>query len=417
MELRPEPPAVAGMLGNDFVVTRDALPATLLDLAARGALEIGNQDDETFVTVLGGLDGALPHEQRLLAHLRTLARSGRVPAAALTTGPRESSKRWWGRFRKEVVAEAQQRGLCRPVWDPALVSALCAALVAVGLVLWASVRFDLETVEVTPLYVATLAVMGVAVAAAATMVASQRQRDTPLGREAAAHWLGFRNHHEANDVIPTLPASAVVVRGRYLAYSAALGLAAAAVRDLPLGAEDDERAWTDYGGRWRQVRVVYPRLRPGWGRRPILAVLVGAVGVFLAVNVLRLGAAMRRVTDDNAIEVVTWLHRAGALVTVLGLVSLGWYGAQAVLGLLDLGSGERRLTGRIIRARERAGYEFNPPKNEQGRRRFVAVDPGEGDRLAAWSVSREIYARCGQGEEVEVTLTRHLGQVRAVRSV
>lgn len=407
---------MAGLLGHDFAVTRDAIPATLLDLAARGALDVGNNDDETFVTVLGGLDDVLPHEQRVLAHVRSLARSGRVPAAALTTGPGDSSRRWWTRFRKEVVTEAQRRGLCRPVWDPGLVSALCGALVAVGLVLWASVRFDLESVEVTPLYVATLAGMGVAVAAAAAMVASQRQRDTPLGREASAHWLGFRAYHEANDVIPTLPASAVVVRGRYLAYSAALGLAAAAVRDLPLGAEDDERAWTDYGGRWRQVRVVYPRLRPGWGRRPILAVLVGAVGVFLATNVLRLGAAMRRVTDADAVVVVTWLHRAGAVVTVLGLVSLCWYGAQAVLGLLDLGAAERQVTGRIIRARERAGYEFNPPKNEQGRRRFVAVDAGEGDRLAAWSVSREIYAACGQGQEVEVTLTRHLRHVRAVRS-
>ena len=416
MELRPEPPAVAGLVGGDFRVTRDALPATLLDLAARGAIAIEHHDDETFVTLLDDLGDSLPHEQRLLLHVRSLARSGRVPAAALTTGPSDSSRRWWTQFRKEVVAEAQRRGLCRPVWDAGVVSALCAGLLGVGLVLWASVRFDVETVEVTPLYVVTLVAMGAAIAAAAAMVASDRQRDTPLGHAAAAHWLGFRLHHEANEVIPTLPASAVAVRGRYLAYCAALGLAAAAVRDLPLGAEDDERAWTDYGGSWRQVRVTYPRLRPGWGRRPWVAVLVGAVGTFLAVNVLRLGAALRGVTDPNAVEAVSWLHRAGALVTVLGLVSLCWYGAQAVLGVLDLVTGDRVVSGRVIRARERSGYEFNPPKGEDGKRRFVAMDTGAGPRIAAWSVSRELYPQCGQGREVEVTLTRYLHHVRDVRS-
>ena len=423
MELRPEPPAVAGLLGNDFVVTRDALPATLLDLAARGVVAIEHHDDETFVTIGDATADAtadepaeaLAHERRVLHHVRSLARSGRVPAEALTTGPSDSSRRWWGQFRKEVVAEAQRRGLCRPVWDRGVVSGLWAALAGVGVVLWASVRFDLETVEVTPLYIATLVALAVAAAAAVVIAASDRQRGTDLGRQAAAHWLGFRQHHEANDVIPTLPASAVAVRGRYLAYSAALGLAAAAVRDLPLGAEDDERAWTDYGGGWRQVRVDYPRLRPGWGRRPFTALVVGGIGTFLAANLLRLGDGMRAVTDGGAVELVGWVQRAGTIVTAVGLLALVWFAFQAVMGLLDLVTGDRQVVGRVVRARERPGFELNRPKNERGQRRFVAVDTGSGSRIAAWSVSRAIYPSCGQGREVEATVSRFLQHVRSVR--
>ncbi|MEY2477658.1 MAG: hypothetical protein QOG87_2973 [Actinomycetota bacterium] len=415
MELRPEPPAVAGMLANDFLVTRDTLPATLIDLAARGAVEIESHGDDTYVDVRREIVDLLPHEERVLHHVQSLARDGRVPAAALTTGPQDSSRRWWTHFRKDVVGEAQRRDLCRPLWDRGIVGALWVALIGIGVVFWASVRFDFEKVDATPLFVVTLVGMVVAVASAAFIAASDRQRDTGPGRRAAAHWLGFGAHHEDNDVIPTLPASSVVVRGRYLAYCAALGLATGAVRDLPLGAEDDERAWSNYGGRWRQVRVRYPRLRPGWGRRPWVALVAGVIGTFVSWNVFRLGGGMRAVTDANYEDFVAWLHRAGTVVTGLGILLLVWFGTEAVLALSDLVSGDRRVVGRIVRCRERAGFEFNPPKDEGGQRRYVAVDTGAGDRIAAWSVSRAVYPHCVQGREVEAVVTRGLQHVRSVR--
>src|SRR5215211_5305450 len=40
MDLGPEPPAVANMLANRWKPTPEAVPATLLDLAARGYLEL-----------------------------------------------------------------------------------------------------------------------------------------------------------------------------------------------------------------------------------------------------------------------------------------------------------------------------------------------------------------------------------------
>jgi len=48
LELGPEPPALANFLVNDFVVTGEALPATVLDLAARGFAEIEERGPGTF---------------------------------------------------------------------------------------------------------------------------------------------------------------------------------------------------------------------------------------------------------------------------------------------------------------------------------------------------------------------------------
>jgi hypothetical protein len=40
LELGPEPPAVVNFLVNDFRVTDDAVPATLIDLAARNVVDV-----------------------------------------------------------------------------------------------------------------------------------------------------------------------------------------------------------------------------------------------------------------------------------------------------------------------------------------------------------------------------------------
>ena len=48
LDLGPEPPAVANLLVNDFSVTDEAVPATLLDLAARRVLEIEERGPDVF---------------------------------------------------------------------------------------------------------------------------------------------------------------------------------------------------------------------------------------------------------------------------------------------------------------------------------------------------------------------------------
>ena len=49
-----------------------------------------------------------------------------------------------------------------------------------------------------------------------------------------------------------------------------------------MGVESDTRAWSAYGGRWRPVRITYPRLWPiAWGAEPLAALAIG-VGAVLA---------------------------------------------------------------------------------------------------------------------------------------
>src|SRR5205085_1785885 len=87
---------------------------------------------------------------------------------------------------------------------------------------------------------------------------------------------------------------------RYLAYGAALGAAVAAVRAIPMGAENDRRAWSSYGGSWRQVTVSYPTVwPPAWGASPGETIwrgirLGGSAGIVLFVFSLLLPRGRRR---------------------------------------------------------------------------------------------------------------------------
>src|SRR6266508_2510625 len=119
MELGDEPPAVVNLLANDWRVTADAVPATLLDLAGRDLVDIDQLGPEdTIVRVRRAGDASLaPYERLVLDHVAGLAVDGVVPAQALTTGPQDQSKRWWKAFTGAVVADARQRGLARDRWS------------------------------------------------------------------------------------------------------------------------------------------------------------------------------------------------------------------------------------------------------------------------------------------------------------
>src|SRR5207342_2967830 len=91
LALGPEPPAIANLLVNDFRVTNEAVPATLLDLAARRVVEIEQRGPGSFYVRLRSqarADGLTGYERQVLGHLARLAREGVVPVQALTTGER-----------------------------------------------------------------------------------------------------------------------------------------------------------------------------------------------------------------------------------------------------------------------------------------------------------------------------------------
>jgi Predicted membrane protein (DUF2207) len=136
MELGKEPPAAVDLLTNEWRVTPDAIPATLLDLAARDYVDLDQYGPERTVCRVRRTDaaGLEPYERMVLEHVAGLAVEGIVPAAALTTGPQEQSRRWWSTFQRHVVDDARDRGLTRARWSRPVTTLLqLAALVPAGL--------------------------------------------------------------------------------------------------------------------------------------------------------------------------------------------------------------------------------------------------------------------------------------------
>ena len=441
MELGPEPPAVVDLLTDDFEVTSEAVPATLLDLAARGWCELESYGPDQTICRLnrtgrpGGTgEGAgtlLPYEQRVLDHLRGLAVDGVVPAAALTTGPEDVSDRWWRGFRREVIADAQARGLCRRRWPGWVPGVAWLAVLAAGGLLWAS-GVDSNEDGLAPLAVGVGAALLVTIAAASQVTASHRQRDTREGLAVGGRWLGVRRYLVEHGHFADQPAAAVAVWDRYLAHAAAMDLAGLAIRQLPLGAEDDRHAWSAEGGEWRPVVVDYPRFEPGWGRHPAAAIILGLLGSAASLGVMWLAWRYSRDTDLGGLldstdpEVLRRAGWAALLVCALCLLPLGYAAAEVWRGLAD-SLGTQTVEGVVLRARARSAG-LQPPKfiryfteperrgqKEAEPRWYLAVDPGEAPRLDAWRVRRRIYEQVHQHQRVRVEVRPRLGYVRSVQ--
>ncbi len=89
LELGPEPPALANFLVHDFRVTAEAVPATVIDLAARNLVDIEQRGPGVFYVRVRppGEHGLTAYERLVLGLLVERASDGVVPAEALTTGP------------------------------------------------------------------------------------------------------------------------------------------------------------------------------------------------------------------------------------------------------------------------------------------------------------------------------------------
>lgn len=404
-ELGDEPPGVANLVAHRFKPTRDAVPATLIDLAARGIVEIEDRGIGRYVCLVGpGAKGDSPAEKLMVDHLRSRAVGGEVPAEALTTGPQDRSKAWWNEFRKCVVEDAQGRGLSRDLWDKATVTYVFLALLPLALTFWTAVGFrDLDEVEESPLLTGVLmggaAVFGILLA----LAGSKRQRSTDTGRTAAARWLGVRQAFESSPSFPELPPSGVVVWERHLAYAAALGVAPRAIRALPMGAESDTEAWTASSGEWRKVSVRYPRLRPGWGRAPALAVAIGAFGSYVGYNMVRLAA--------EAMGFAGWTLAAAVVAASLGGIVLLRSALQLVWGLADLPAA-REVEGVVLRARSRwSPWPYLNQGDEHNARYFVAIDDKRSTAITAYRVTAGKYAQLAQGTHARLRVTPRLGYV------
>ena len=435
MELGPEPPALVDLLTDDFEVTSEAVPATLLDLAARGWLELESYGpDQTICRLDAGDHGALlPYEQRVLDHLRGVAVGGVVPAEALTTGPEDVSASWWRAFRREVIADAQARGLCRRRWPRWVAGTAWLATLAAGALLWFGGAGS-DGSRVAPVAVTVIAGVLLTGYVAGRISTSDRQRDTPAGLDAGSRWLGVRRYLVEHGQFGDQPAAAVAVWDRYLAHAAAMDLAGLAVQQLPLGAEDDHHAWSAITGEWRPVVVDYPRFEPGWGRHPAAAILLALLGGSLTLAVMWASWRYAHDTDVGGLLEDTdpdLLRRAGwaALVLcALCLLPLGYAATALWRGVADCVR-TSTVEGVVLRTRSRAGgiqvpkvirYFSEPERRGQKQaepRWYVAVDAGDAPRVDAWRVRRRIYQQVHQHQLVRVEVRPRLGHVRSVTAL
>jgi hypothetical protein len=384
LDLGPEPPAVANFLVHRFRVTSDAVPATLLDLAARNVIDLEQRGPGVYYVRLRATntEQLTSYERLVLELLEERASDGVVPAGDLTTGPKDKSSRWRKRFDAAVVADAKSRGLSRDAVAGQVFTALTILAGLPAVLVWIQTSWQFGAVVL----VAAIALLG-------KIRARHMQRETPVGLEAASRWLGVRAALLEDEEFKRQTPITVEMWSRHLSYGAALGAASGAIGPLPMGVESDTHAWSAYGGRWRPVRIAYPWMwPPGWGTDPLVALFGAAAAVVGASLFLYFVGPF--VLDAGTVGAVLFLVVCAFLVVGVALIVMAWS---------DWLSGVE-VTGPILRLRA-----FG---DEKHRRYYVAVDDGSSSAIRAWRVSPARYAGLEQGEVVTAKLTRNLCCVR-----
>ncbi|MEU5942774.1 hypothetical protein ABZ807_27195 [Micromonospora sp. NPDC047548] len=388
-----EPPAVVSLLANRWEFTVDAAESTLLDLAARGHLELrqaGADPRHTTVHVTGGPPAQLTaYEKQVFDRVVERAVGGVVPLTALGFADASRSATWTRRFRLAVIADARRSGLSRRRFSPAIVTALSvlAGFAAAGVTTGAAHYLHRDNGDfgaVPGLFlVVTAALCGVAAKVGG-------ERDTAAGRAVAARWLGVRAWLAAHESFADLPPAAVAVWGRYLPYGAALGVTRVASQVIDLGMADRKRIWSSYTGGWRQVSVTYPRMLPRYGQRLGWIVFRVAIAALIGWTFASPRDLWHRLFDADVVTVG---------FTVVGLALLGYAVYTGVRVLLDAVA-PATITGEVLWHQV---WQTREVGSDTSRRRIpslyhLAVDDGRLDRTRAWILPAEIADRCRVGD-------------------
>ena len=418
-ELGPETPAIANLLVNRWKLTRNAMPATMLDLAARKMLEIDQLGSDHFVVRLKRAptaeDRLTGYEQQVLDHVRSRATGGSAPAEALDLGETGEAEQWWKRFDKAVVSQARSLGLARSRWSPSdwlvLGGTLLAGLGLIGLAAaLAHVIGSTASASASnrsSRWDSLLAAGFVWVVIMGWMGSLRAIRDTSHGRAACARWLGVRNYMRSAHAFENAPAAAVILWDRLLAYGAGLGVAHDAVHDLPFTAEEPGTAWSRSTGVWRQIRIEYPH-RFGYGSKPATVFLNGLVraiwwgGLAFVILPIVTRIAFGLVKDGlPSTEVKYEIYFYAGIFAAVSIL-----GAYLVVRFLD---GAIRLGIAARDLGKSTTYEGTVIKFHEGR---AAVDDGKAEEIRAWmpvaAGNRIVLAR---GMSVRATVTPHLHYV------
>lgn len=419
-ELGTEPPAIANLLVNRCNVTSSAAAATLIDLAARGHLELFEVGPDQFVVRLRSApdDQLTEYEEQVWELVRGKATGGSAPLEAIELDESQATS-WRDRFAKKVVADAKSRGLLQGRWTRfdwvvfgLLIGAVLAA-VAGGLFLahvedkgkkGSNDGFDRETWFIISIFAWPL-----------IMALLRKLRSIRYSREgeaAAARWLGVKRFLQHDPQFGDTPPAGVAIWDRLLAYGAGLGVAHGAVAAIPLEEEDPEVAWSRVGGDWHQVHVEYPTLF-GYGERPQSVFLNGLLkSVFwgaIAFVVLPVVADAVWSVGSDALDT---LNDAATLGIVALFVVL--FGGMAMYLLVRLADGLIRTYRGFFDLRARATVVGDVVKHHTtDAARWFAVDPGEVDEVKACHPGDDgtLPAR---GATVRMVLTPHLHHVISV---
>ncbi len=444
MELRDEPPAVVDLLVGGFEVEDDAVPATAVDLAARGWYTIEEIGGDRVILRLRNRtpegDELNLFEQRVMRHITKHATDGILPAPVLTIGPDGVSERWFKGFVREVTKVGRAAGLCRRRWD---LKHLAGVWVLAGLAIAPAVLVASAAPRTTDpagwgsignLLLGLTFMVGILIVWLAQKISrSDAQVDTPAGREAAAHWLGVRDFFRGNGRFDDKPAASVAIWERYLAYATAMGLAPLVQRQIPFETEHDRHAWSQASGHWRRVKIRYQAWRPNWGQHPGRVAFEGLIQA--VVTGLLAAAGFYVASADTDLDTLTaqqrqWIGLAGLVVAVLASVACLLALLRFVLGVSDLFA-RRTVEGEVVRRREFKSWHRLPKvvqwiafsgrgqnglsREHQRRRRYhLAIDPGDTDTLTAYTVNEAIYRQVQQGARVRVRVSPRLGYVSDV---
>jgi hypothetical protein len=390
-----ESPAVVSLLANRWELTVDAAESTLLDLAARGHVELrqaGPDPRHTTVHVTGSTPAGLTgYEKKVLDRVVERAVGGVVPLTALGFADVRRSAAWDRRFRLAVIADARRSGLSRRRFSPAIVTGLSvlAGIAAAGITAGAVhyMRRDNGDFGAAPglFLVVTAALCGIAGKVGG-------ERDTAAGRAVAARWLGVRDWLAAHESFGDLPPAAVAVWDRYLPYGAALGVSRVASQVIDLGMADRKRIWSSYGGGWRQVTVTYPRMLPRYGQRFGWIIFRVAIAALIGWTFASPRDLPHRLADADVVTLA---------FTLFGLALLGYAAYTGVRVLLDAVA-PVAVTGEVLWHQV---WQTREVGSDTSRRRipslyYLVVDDGRLDRTRAWILPAEIADRCAVGDVV-----------------
>ncbi|WP_035805891.1 DUF2207 family protein [Kitasatospora mediocidica] len=452
----PEPPAVVSLLANGWRSTAHAAESTLLDLAARGHLELRQAGENPADTTVHLTDNAptvlRPYEHRVLARVTAQAGTDGAPIGAVAFRAAKQAATWNRLLRREIVAEARQRGLSRPRIGSALGTTLMAAAVV------PAVLFGLALLTIGGSHGIRAGLLAGAVTFIVLvflLATAVTERATPAGLDRAGHWAGVRQWLEAHESFTQLPPAAVTVWERYLAYGAALDVTVRVNQLLDFGTGNRRRVWSGYGGTWREVRIRYPRVWPGYGatnrgllqRALAAAVVSGGLALFAELRQQSWTDGGGTLGTGHAVLALGWMVLAwlgialagrfsrltaglvffagafanGALGDRIGdraldgsgpllgeWVAIGVFAAVAgfylALAVLDSRPGVT-ITGEVLRIESR--YNEKWPN-------FLAVDDGSADRTVAWALPGP-PSGFATGSTVRLTVTPSTRRVRVVQ--